>query len=123
MAKLNYPPKPWSDGQLASLVGGIDFRYSQSLRKWVPITPGAVNTAQLEVAFEVRTVQELVTKFDEVTIVQDKLDSEIVQSGRIWKTENRPTAPNKNDIWYDENEGKTYSYIGATDTWVEINYR
>ena len=123
MAKLNYPPKPWSEGQRASLLDGMDFMYSQSLKKWVPITPGAVSSAQLEVAFEVRTVQELVTKFDEVTEVQEKLDSEIAQSGRIWKTENRPTTPNKNDIWYDEIEGKTYSYIAATDTWVEINYR
>lgn len=120
MTKLNYPSKPWIDGQSASLIPGLDFRYSQSLRKWIPVTPGAVDANQIEEAFEVRTLQALSKKFDNVIEKQAQLDSDIALSGRIWKTTQKPDNPNANDIWYDD-EGKSFSYITATDTWVELN--
>ena len=61
--KITYPPKPWSEGQRAFLMEGLEFMYSASLKKWVPITPGYATTEQLSAAFEVETIEQLNTKF------------------------------------------------------------
>ena len=122
MAALKYPPKPWHDGQKHSLINGIDFMYSQSLRKWIPVTPSYVSSSQLDEAFGVSTIQELVQKFEKTEDKFRQVDSDIALGGRIWKTLNRPDNPRSNDIWIEQETGKTFSYVYQSDTWVEINY-
>ena len=117
--KLSYPPKPWVDGQVASLMPGIEFFYSLSLRKWVPVTPGYSNAEQLQSAFGVSTLSEIKQLFEVKT---QQLDSDIERVGRIWKQIDRPQRPKQHDMWYEEISGNFYSYNEKQDTWVEINY-
>jgi len=134
MKNIKYPAKPWTDGQKAELMSGLSFMYSSSLRKWVPISPGAVQTTQIQEAFGVSTVDDLLAKYNthEIKINEldsdnkvnkvrlDNADSDIERTGRIWKTLNRPTKPGKNDIWIDETIGKAYSYDYDIDTWIQL---
>ena len=120
--KMQYPPKPWLDGQRASLMPGIDFIYSQATKKWVPVTPGYVSSSQLQESFGVSSIQELVVKFENTEKRITNLDSDIQLAGRIWKTTNRPDNPKHNDIWIEQTSGKTLSYVRSTDTWIELNY-
>jgi hypothetical protein len=117
--RLQYPPKPWDDGQIASLIPGIEFIYSLSLKKWVPLSPGYNSGSQLNDAFGVSTITEVKQLFETKT---QQLDSEIEQAGRIWKQFDRPVRPKRHDMWYEENTGNFYSYNDIEDTWVEINY-
>lgn len=119
MKSIKYPSKPWRDGQRATLIPGMEFVYSSSVRNWVPVSEGFTDQVQLEQAFGVKTVAEINTKFAEVDAVISKLDSDITLSGRIWKTTGRPTSPNANDIWVDATSGKTFSYDKINDTWIE----
>lgn len=116
---IKYPPKPWRDGQRERLLPGIDFMYNAALKNWVPITPGYVSSKQLQENFGVSTVEQLSQKFDAKV---SSIDSDIQLSGRIWKTQLPPKSPNKNDVWIDEKSGKTFSYVTASRTWVELNY-
>ena len=117
--KLNYPPRPWRDGQIARLQAGIDFAYSFSMKKWVPITPGFESTQQIQSAFGVKTATEVEQIFFDV----NKLKEEIIEFGRIWKTQTRPpdTEVHTNDVWIDPQSGKLLYYT-SSDTWVEITY-
>lgn len=138
--KLNYPSKPWRNGQRAMLIPGMEFMYSSSTKKWVPITPGYENEEQLQDSFNVRTIIELaeifktetakiagslsiVSKFDNrIQSVEEataEFDSDITQSGRIWKTGSAPSNPNPNDIWIDTVSGGTFSYDAIGETWVQ----
>jgi len=116
---IKYPPKPWRDGQRESLLPGISFMYNAALKNWVPITPGYVSSQQLQDNFGVSTVEALTAKFDSQI---SNLDSDIDLSGRIWKTQLPPNSPRKNDIWIDQRTGKTFNYVVASGTWVELNY-
>ena len=123
---LNYPPKPWKNGQRASLLPGMEFMYSLSSKKWVPITPGYENEEQLQESFSVSTIVELANVFKEETAKTqavvtrvDRLDSDIVLSGRIWKTDTKPVSPNKNDVWMDPNSGVTFTYNASADAWIQ----
>lgn len=122
---LNYPALPWVDGQQAEIMPGMNFRYSSSLKKWVPISPRYDNSEQLKEAFDVETVEELNSKFAEVdasvynlTVKSEQADSDIALSGRIWKTAVRPNNPNNNDIWMHPTDDQIYSYNSEFDTWV-----
>ena len=120
MAKqLRYPAKPWVDGQIASLMPGIEFAYSLSLRKWVPVSPGFAKSEQIQDAFGVSTITEVKQLFEQKT---QQLDSDIDRAGRIWKQTVRPAQPKQHDMWFEENTGNFYSYDSKQDTWVEINY-
>lgn len=119
MKNIKYPSKPWADGQRAELISGMDFVYSSSIKNWVPVTPGFEDKQQLTDVFGVSTVQELNTKFETIDETITKIDSDIVLSGRIWKTVNRPSKPNSNDVWFDATTGKTLSYDKTNDTWIE----
>jgi len=130
---LNYPPKPWRNGQRAMVIPGMEFMYSASTKKWVPITPGYENEEQLQDSFNVSTLVEVAELFKQetskiaaavatVTNVEKSvalLDSDIKLSGRIWKSSSAPSNPNANDIWLDANSGKTFSYNAAAQTWVQ----
>ena len=123
MAKLNYPTKPWTDGQIASLVEGMEFMFSGTLRKWIPITPGSSNSSQLESAFRVSTLKELIDKYTIIEKDVSNLDSDIKNKGRIWKTQIAPTTNvYENDVWIDTNQNKMYSWDATGEVWVEINY-
>lgn len=117
MRKLNYPPKPWKDGQIAKLQAGVSFAYSFSLKKWIPITPGFENTQQIESGFGVKTAEEVEKIFEEV----DTLKAEIIEFGRIWKTEKRPPddQANLNDVWIDPETGKLLYYTDG-EVWIQI---
>lgn len=119
MKNIKYPSKPWHDGQRATLIPGLEFMYSSSIKNWVPVTQGFTSETQIEQAFGVKTVEEINTKFQEVETVVTKLDSDIKLSGRIWKTTTKPNNPNSNDIWLDATSGKTFSYDIINDTWIE----
>ena len=47
---FRYPAKPWSDGQRANLMTSstVEFMYSQSLKKWIPISPGFESKTELQ---------------------------------------------------------------------------
>lgn len=119
MAKLSYPKKPWTDGQKATLMPGLQFIYSLSLKKWVPITPGSTDEEQIQAAFGVRTAEEV----EQLFINVEQLQHDMFDFGRIWKTQDRP--PNDrvyaNDVWIDPETGKLLYYT-TSDTWVEITY-
>ena len=119
MAKLTYPKKPWTDGQKAYLMTGLQFIYSLSLRKWVPITPGSTDEEQIQAAFGVRTAEEV----DQLFINVDQLKSDVIEFGRIWKTQQQPPASDvhTNDVWIDPQTGRLLYYTTG-DTWVEITY-
>ena len=121
MNKIKYPPKPWVDGQREKLLPGIDFMYNLALKNWVPISPGYTSEQQLVDNFGVTTLEELNAKFEEIENIQEKLDSDIERSGRIWKTINIPVNPAPNDLWLDFESGKTFSYVAATGAWIEWN--
>ena len=122
---FRYPPKPWSDGQRANLMtsSSVEFMYSQSLKKWIPITPGFESKTELQEAYGVSTIEELNTKFFEIDQGQLQQDSDIVRVGRIWKNINKPERPKTNDIWIDPNTNRCFNYVAATDTWIELPYR
>lgn len=133
---IKYPPKPWRDGQIESLVPGIDFMYNAALKNWVPISPGFTSSKQLQDNFGVKTVQQLNDKLSEnstkiqaaevkINVVSsrvDSIDSDLSLSGRIWKTQSAPQSPSKNDLWFDPTTSKTFSYVSESATWVEISY-
>lgn len=138
--KPNYPPKPWTNGMRYMIIPGMEFLYSASTKKWVPVTPGYENEEQLQDSFGVSTIVELAEIFKKesvkiaeavatvqqydtaITTVQSsvvQLDSDVRLSGRIWKTSSAPSSPNPNDIWVDAGSGKTFSYDAIGDTWVQ----
>lgn len=119
MAVLSYPKKPWSDGQQAFLMPGMKFAYSASMKKWVPMTPGYTNAEQLESAFGVKTVEEVIQLFADV----DFLKKEMNEYGRIWRTTDRPSADklDNNDVWIDINNGKISYWNARFQTWIQIN--
>jgi hypothetical protein len=119
MQKIKYPAKPWRNGQRAELINGMEFIYSSSVKNWVPVTPGFENKTQLSEVFGVETIQELNEKFVQVDTKFVKIDSDIKQSGRIWKTENTPANPNANDVWIDI-AGSSYYYDANGDTWIQF---
>ena len=140
MNKINYPPKPWNNGQRAMLQPGMEFMYSSSTKRWVPITPGYENEEQLQTSFNVSTVVELAEVFKNqtskvagyVTTINSfdgrmqsveqtaaQLYEAVELSGRIWKTEEVPINPGPNDLWHDGTTGKTFSYYAESDTWVQ----
>ena len=121
MKSIKYPPKPWQDGQREELIPGIDFMYNAALRNWVPISPGYSSETQLQENFGVKTLQEIETKFAQLQQDQLAQDSDIQQSGRIWKTINIPDNPAPNDLWLDFQTGKTFSYDNANGAWIEWN--
>ena len=123
---LNYPPKPWTNGQKASLMPGMEFMYSSSTRKWVPITPNFENEDQLQESFGVRTIVELAELFKEGTAKINTFESKLVElkddivlSGRIWKSSQAPTNPNANDVWFEIGSGKNYYYDEINKTWIQ----
>ena len=121
--KLNYPSKPWKDGQKAMLMNDIEFMYSQSLRKWVPITPGTVDNSQIEEAFGVSSINELLAKFTALDVRVNNIDSDLKYNGRIWKTSAAPLeGVYDNDVWIDTDLNKMYSWNAEGEIWVEINY-
>lgn len=119
MAKIKYPPKPWTDGQKAELQPGIRFLYSLSLRKWVPITPGTVKEEQLDQAFGVKTVAEVEELFKDVTQLKD----DVLQFGRIWITPERPddNEVNDNDVWIDPGFSVMFYWDKYNVTWIQTN--
>ena len=121
---FKYPPKPWEEGQKARLMSNstVEFLYSKSLRKWIPITPGFESKTELEEAYGVSTIQELNTKFVYLEQSQDYQDSDIRLSGRIWKKINTPDNPRENDIWIDPISGKSFNYVEEQDAWIEFAY-
>lgn len=120
MKNIKYPSKPWRDGQTATLIPGMEFMYSASIKNWVPISEGYTSEVQLEQAFGVRTVEELNVKLVEIETTFKNVDSDISLSGRIWKKTTKPISPKPNDIWYDATSAKTFSYDNNNDTWIEI---
>ena len=100
----------------------VEFLYSKSLRKWIPITPGFESKTELEEAYGVSTIQELNTKFVYLEQSQDYQDSDIQLSGRIWKKINTPDNPRENDIWIDPISGKSFNYVEEQDAWIEFAY-
>ena len=119
MAKLSYPPKPWKDGQKAYLVSDLLFIYSTSLKKWVPITPSFNDSNQLEQAFGVRTAEEV----DKLFTTVDQLKFDMVEFGRIWKTETRPDPAlvYDNDVWIDPATGLLVYWKGSASTWIQLS--
>ena len=117
MAKLVYPKKPWVDGQKANLLTGMQFIYSASMKKWVPITPGFEDRNQIEEAFGVRTVEEVERIFTDV----DTLKEDMLEFGRIWNTPEKPNLDlvHNNDIWIDPNDTKLYFWNGDIGAWVQ----
>lgn len=122
MKNIKYPPKPWYNGQREELIKGIDFIYSQSTKKWVPVTPGYTSKRQLKESFDVETIEDLNAKFKTIDDVIQALDSEIDTKGRIWKTLNRPQGPSPNDLWIDPISNRAYSFNETGNTWVELTY-
>ena len=132
MPKLNYPSKPWSDGQLAYLMTGLQFAYSASLKKWVPITPGTSTENQIEAAFGVRTAAEVEVLFTDVDTIKTDLNTikadnaalgvDLSARGKIWKTEQRPstTEVNNNDVWIDQVSAKLFFYNQSEDVWIQL---
>ena len=118
MTKLNYPSKPWSDGQRAELLPGMQFVFSSSLRKWVPITPGTSTREQLLDAFGVRTAEEVNKLFDDVGNLQSQLEGR----GKVWKTANRPSVAEvkNNDVWIDQETAKLFFYNELADSWIQL---
>lgn len=119
MAKLTYPKKPWTDGQRAMLIPGLQFIYSLSLKKWVPVTPGASTENQIEEAFGVKTAEEVERIFIDV----EQIKNDVIEYGRIWKTEVRPAASlvANNDVWIDQITAKMFFWNETFQTWIEIN--
>lgn len=120
MKNIKYPSKPWRDGQRATLVNGMEFIYSSSLRNWVPVKPGQESVEQVAQSL---SVSDISTKFDEV---EDALDSvlskvaeELATSVKIVKSTTPPANPKANDIWVDADGGKSFSYDAEYETWVE----
>lgn len=118
MAGLQYPKKPWSDGQKAYLIPGVQFVYSLSMKKWVPVTPGFSSETQIEEAFGVKTAEEV----DKLFVDVETLKEEMIEFGRIWKT---PTTPdinlvNTNDVWIDPVTGVMVYWNGDQKTWIQI---
>ena len=118
MAKLVYPKKPWVDGQKANLMTGMQFVYSASLKKWVPITPGFEDSTQLQQAFGVKTVEEVEQIFTDV----ETLKEEMLEFGRIWKTEQRPdpSLVYDNDVWIDPVSGVLVYWKSSANTWIQL---
>ena len=117
MANLVYPKKPWVDGQKANLMTGMQFVYSASMKKWVPITPGFESDAQLQEAFGVKTIEEVEQIFTDV----ETLKEDMLEFGRIWNTPERPdeSLVNNNDIWIDPNDTKLYFWNGNIGAWIQ----
>jgi len=123
MRNLNYPAKPWKDGQRANLISDIEFMYSQSLKKWVPITPGTIDNSQITEAFGVNSINELLAKFNQLEKNVINLDSDLKYNGRIWKSTDAPLkGVYDNDVWIDTDLNKMYSWNAEGEIWVEINY-
>jgi len=125
MANLNYPDKPWSDGQRAELLPGMQFIFSSSLRKWVPISPGTSSRDQLLDAFGVRTAEEVNKLFDDVGEIQSQVESvqtQLTSRGKVWKTANRPTTKEvkNNDVWIDQETAKLFFYNESADSWIQL---
>ena len=118
MAKLTYPSKPWKDGQKAYLMPGLQFVYSLSLRKWVPITPGTSTEDQIQEAFGVRTAEEVDKLFLDVTELQNQLTSR----GKVWRTSTRPsiTEVSNNDVWIDQDTAKLFFYNASAEAWIQL---
>ena len=119
---IKYPPKPWRDGQVESLIPGIEFMYNLALRNWVPISPGYVSDKQLQKNFGVSTVEELKVRISKSETRIDGIDSDVDYVGRIWKTRLPPNYAKKNDVWIDLTTGKAFTFVGENRTWVELNY-
>ena len=121
MAKLNYPSKPWNDGQRAMLLPDLQFAYSQSLKKWVPISPGTVDNSQIEEAFGVSSINELLEKFTNLDVRVNSIDSDLKYYGRIWKTAEPPlTNVNDNDVWVDIDTNIMYSWDENSAVWIQL---
>lgn len=118
MAKLNYPSKPWSEGQRAELMPGMQFIFSSSLRKWVPVSPGTSSRDQLLDAFGVRTAEEVDKLFDDVGDLQSRLEN----GGKLWKTDERPSVEEvkNNDVWIDQETAKLFFYNESADSWIQL---
>ena len=119
---IKYPPKPWRDGQIESLVSGIDFMYNAALKNWVPISPGFSNRKQLQEIYGSDDVNVIKAQVYTIESKLVNVDSDIELSGRIWKTRLPPNTPHNNDVWIDLTTGKVFSYVAKTGAWVELNY-
>ena len=121
MAKLNYPSKPWEDGQRAMLLPDLQFAYSQSLKKWVPISPGTVDNSQIEEAFGVSSINELLEKFTNLDVRVNSIDSDLKYHGRIWKTAEPPlTNVKHNDVWVDIDSNIMYNWDENSAVWIQL---
>ncbi len=109
---MNYPPRPWSNGDTHELIPGRVFVYEQNLNLWAPL--GANH--------DFTTVSNLIRLGFVTEQQRADLDSDIARGGRIWKTETAPVAPNGNDIWIEPETGAVLSWDYVNQTWIETFY-
>lgn len=145
MNNIRYPSRPWSDGQVATLMPGMDFIFSSSLKKWVPITPGTESKSQLQESFGVSSLDALYDLFNiekdklskaflkikdienDLSNTKDKVEElqiDISNSGRIWKSNVAPDIANivnDYDIWIDSTSLDMFYYDFNVKTWVQLN--
>lgn len=124
MSSLVYPKKPWKNNQVAFLLPNMEFVYSSSLRKWVPRSPGTVSAPQIETAFGGKSIQEIVQTVEQVDTITEEVDTvkqQVVEFGRIWKSEDAPQYAAPNDLWVEPSTGKLYYWVGDQETWMQIN--
>lgn len=111
MKKIIYPPKPWQDKDRHFLIPDIEFIYSASLDKWIPLT--------LQESFEESDYQSM-NDIDSVANKVNILETIVIKKGTLWKLENSTRATDKNDLYYNIKNSKIYSYHVSADTWVQI---
>lgn len=112
MKKIVYPPKPWADKDRHYLIPDIEFIYSASLQKWIPLT--------VQDTFE-RSDYQSMHDIDSVGNKLEILETIVIEKGTLWKLESATAATDNNDLYYNINNSKLYSYHASADTWVQIS--